>query len=175
MEKTNIRITVAGGEDGPLIADLSRRTFYDTFAPHNTKENMDQFLEQQFTREQLIAEVGASCNTFLLAWLGDQPAGYAKLHEGEELPRELAGREAIEISRLYAEQHAIGTGVGRALMEACLETGRQKGKEWIWLSVWEHNERAIRFYRKMGFEIFGKHIFVLGQDLQHDWSMKRRL
>jgi len=27
----------------------------------------------------------------------------------------------------------------------------------------------------MGFEIFGKHIFVLGQDLQNDWEMKKRL
>ena len=132
-------------------------------------------MDAQLAPEQLIEEVGAPRNTFLLAWLGDEAAGYVWLYEGSELPHELAGAEAIEISRFYATQQAIGKGVGKALMEACLGVARQKGKEWIWLCVWEHNGRAIAFYEKMGFVIFGKHIFVLGQDLQNDWEMKKRL
>jgi ribosomal protein S18 acetylase RimI-like enzyme len=176
---------------------------------------MEQFLEVQFTRQQLMAEVGAARNTFLLAWLdespfdgtgdipeqsegyergrgkgrrpdevlsdssvrkvGGVPAGYARLYDGQELPRELAGSSAIEISRIYCEQAMIGKGVGKALMEACLDAGRRKGKEWIWLCVWEHNERAIRFYEKTGFERFGQHLFLLGQDLQNDWCMKKKL
>jgi diamine N-acetyltransferase len=175
MENALIRITAAGKEDAALIADLSRRTFYDTFAPHNTPENMNQFLSVQFTREQLMAEVGAPHNVFLLAWLGQKPAGYARLYEGNELPHELAGTAAIEISRFYSERHAIGKGVGQALMEACLSIAGAMGKEWIWLCVWEHNLRAIRFYEKMGFREFDRHIFVLGQDIQHDWKMKRKV
>jgi ribosomal protein S18 acetylase RimI-like enzyme len=175
MENATIRISVAGKESAELIADLSRQTFYDTFAPHNTAENMDLFLQAQFTREQLIEEVGAPRNIFLLAWLGDEAAGYARLYEGSELPHDLAGTAAIEISRIYATQQAIGKGVGKALMEACFDIARGKEKTWVWLCVWEHNGRAIAFYEKMGFEIFGKHIFVLGQDLQNDWEMKKRL
>jgi len=200
-----IRISVAGKEHASLIADLSRRTFYDTFAPYNTRENMDQFMNVQFTREQLIAEVGTPRNTFLLAWMEDQPnqpnlpagdahpqpvgyahpqpvgyahpqpVGYARLYESGDLPRELSGSPAIEISRFYSEKHTIGKGVGKALMESCLQLAREKGMEWIWLCVWEQNLRAIRFYEKMGFEKFDEHIFILGQDLQHDWKMKRRL
>ena len=60
-------------------------------------------------------------------------------------------------------------------MEACIEVARAKDKEWIWLGVWEHNLRAIAFYQKMGFEIFDRHIFLLGQDVQYDWWMRRRL
>jgi diamine N-acetyltransferase len=175
MQQSRISIRVAGKADAPLIAGLSRRTFYDTFAPFNTRENMDQFLDVQFTREQLMEEVGAPRNTFLLAYLDGMPAGYARLYDGSELPRELAGTSAIEISRIYCDKTAIGQGVGKALMNACLETGRQKGKEWIWLCVWEHNQRAIDFYTKTGFTKFGQHIFILGQDLQNDWSMKKKL
>jgi ribosomal protein S18 acetylase RimI-like enzyme len=175
MEQSKITIRVAGKEDAPLIADLSRRTFYDTFSPYNTRENMDQFMEVQFTREQLMEEIGAPRNTFLLAYLDETPAGYARLYDGSELPRELAGASAIEISRIYCDKPAIGKGVGKALMNTCLETGRQKGKEWIWLCVWEHNQRAIDFYTKTGFTKFGQHIFILGQDLQNDWSMKKKL
>ena len=60
-------------------------------------------------------------------------------------------------------------------MEASIDLARQKGKQWIWLGVWEHNHRAITFYEKMGFTIFDRHIFLLGQDVQYDWWMKRRI
>jgi GNAT superfamily N-acetyltransferase len=170
-----ITISIAGPSEAELIADLSRRTFYDTFAPHNTAENMDQFLQTEFTREKLVEQVGAPRNTFLLAWLDNQPVGYTRLYEGTEPPRGIAGTASIEIARLYAEQHAIGKGIGKALMEASIDVARGKDKQWIWLGVWEHNLRAIAFYQKMGFEIFDRHIFLLGQDVQYDWWMRRRL
>ena len=173
--KETVQISIAGTRDAELIADLSRRTFCDTFAPHNTPENMELFLKTQFTREQLMEQVGAPRNTFLLAHLDDEAVGYARLYEGTELPPAIASSKVIEISRLYAGQQVIGKGVGKALMQACIDLARQKGKEWIWLGVWEHNDRAIAFYEKMGFEIFDRHIFLLGQDVQYDWLMRRRL
>lgn len=173
--KGTVRITVAGTGEAELVADLSRRTFYDTFAPHNTPENMEQFLQTEFTREKLMEQVGAPRNTFLLAWLDNQAVGYARLYEGVDLPRGMAGTASIEIARLYAEQHVIGKGVGKALMEACIDVARGKDKEWIWLGVWENNHRAIAFYKMMGFEIFDRHIFLLGQDVQYDWWMRRKL
>jgi GNAT superfamily N-acetyltransferase len=77
--------------------------------------------------------------------------------------------------RIYAEQSAIGKGVGAALMQYSIDLGREKGMKWIWLGVWEHNHRAIAFYTKWGFEKFGDHPFVLGADVQTDWWMRRKL
>ena len=175
MESPRIGISIADVGDAALIADLSRRTFIDTFGPHNSRENMEQFLRLQFSRERLIEQVGAPRNTFLLARFDGKVAGYARLYEGANLPPALTGARAIEISRIYAEKSAIGKGVGRALMEACCHFAREKEMEWIWLGVWEHNSRAISFYKKMGFTVFDRHIFLLGQDLQYDWSMKKKL
>ena len=45
----------------------------------------------------------------------------------------------------------------------------------IWLGVWEHNQKAIEFYKKWGFEVFGKYIFVLGNDPQNDLLMKKEI
>ncbi len=171
----NVEIRVAERADAAAIADISRRTFYDTFAPHNTPENMDLFLNSQFTSQQLMDQVGAPGNTFLLACLDGRLVGYARLFEGSELPHGLAGAPAIEIARIYAEQQVIGKGVGKALMQACIGIARQKGKAWIWLGVWEHNHRAIGFYEKMGFSIFDRHIFLLGRDVQYDWCMRLKL
>jgi hypothetical protein len=53
-------------DDAVLIADISHQTFYDSFAADNTKEDMDKFLHEQFTRGKLMLEVGARDNTFFL-------------------------------------------------------------------------------------------------------------
>jgi len=170
-----ILIREAGPEDAELIADISRRTFFDSFAIHNTKENMDLYLNQQFTREMQMAEVGAPGRIFLLATCDGEPAGYASMREGVT-PTELGvDVAAIEILQIYSEQKMIGKGVGQALMKRCLEIARERNKDWVWLGVWEHNSRAIAFYRKWGFERFGEHVFSVGTDDQTDWWMRRRI
>jgi len=170
----NVAIRLAGSADAELLADMSRRTFYDSFAAQNTQKDIDHFMRVQFAKKDLMREVDVPGNIFLLAYLGDQPAGYAFLCE-KTPPPGLENVRTIEIGRLYAEQFAIGRGVGQALMQRCLEIAIKKGKEWVWLGVWEHNPRAIRFYGKWGFEKFGEHIFTVGFDPQTDWYMRRRL
>jgi diamine N-acetyltransferase len=170
----DIQVRLANAADAERIADMSRRTFYDSFAAQNTRANMHLFMEKQFPREKLITEVGAPGNVFLLAYLGDELAGYAFMCE-TTAPSALAGSRPIEIGRFYAEKHMIGKGVGRALMQNCLKTAAELNKDMVWLGVWEHNQRAIAFYTRWGFEKFGEHIFVLGRDPQTDWWMKRKI
>ena len=45
----------------------------------------------------------------------------------------------------------------------------------VWLGVWEHNPKAIEFYKRCGFEVFDKHIFVLGNDPQNDLLMRKQI
>jgi ribosomal protein S18 acetylase RimI-like enzyme len=164
----------ASPADAARIAALSRQTFYDTFAAFNTKEDMDKFLNESFSMDGLMAEVGADGNTFIIVLQGDELMGYAKITESNN-PPELGKAAAIEIGRIYAAQKAIGQGIGKALMEECLRLAALKAKQVIWLGVWEHNERAISFYKKFGFEKFGEHNFILGNDVQTDWLMKKKL
>ena len=172
--ENRIHIRYATIEDAAMIADLSRQTFYDTFATQNTKEDMDKFMDEQFTRPRLMEEVSATDNVFIIAEINDEPAGYARMRESDP-PEELNGLPAIEIARIYAVQSGIGKGIGSALMKKCIDIAYEMGKRVIWLGVWEKNERAIDFYIRWGFEKFGEHDFVLGNDVQRDWMMKKML
>jgi ribosomal protein S18 acetylase RimI-like enzyme len=167
-----ILIKTATEQDASLIADLSRQTFYDTFAPYNSAEDMDQFMREKFTHQQLVNEVGKPDSIFLLAYNNDEAVGYARLRKSTN-PSELGNVPAIEIARIYAVHHAIGKGVGRSLMQHCIEVAREAGKQVIWLGVWEKNLKAIDFYARWGFEKFGEHEFLLGSDAQTDWLMKK--
>lgn len=170
----DIQIIPAGTEQAALIADMSRQTFYETFASDNTQEDMDRFMNEQFTREKLMGEVGQPSAYFFVAYCDHEPAGYLKMKAGEN-PEVFGTESSIEIARLYARSTFIGKGIGSALMQAALAFARQHEKQWIWLGVWEKNFRAIRFYEKCGFMKMAEKDFLLGNDLQRDWMMGRRL
>ncbi|HEY0679275.1 MAG TPA: GNAT family N-acetyltransferase [Chitinophagaceae bacterium] len=172
--QSSITIRFATKEDAAMIAELSRRTFYDSFAAHNTREDMEKFMNEQFTVSSLMEEVGAPSNIFIVAENMEEVAGYARMRESPA-PAELNGQPSIEIARIYAVQNMIGKGVGNALMKKCIDIAYEMGKRVIWLGVWEKNDRAIQFYKKWGFEKFSEHNFVLGNDVQTDWLMKKVL
>jgi diamine N-acetyltransferase len=169
-----ISVRFATSQDAELIADISRQTFYDTFASQNTAEDMNKFLSEQFTREALIKEVSTKDNIFLLAYDQEEPVGYVRLRENNN-PPSLGSTNAIELARIYATSGSIGKGIGKALMQKCIELAEKGRKDFIWLGVWEKNRRAIDFYSKWGFEKFADHDFVLGNDVQRDWLMKKKL
>lgn len=169
-----IKVRLASKHDADLIVNMSRQTFYDTFASYNTKENMDKFMNEQFTKGTLLREVGAKNNVFLLAFDRERPVGYARIREKNN-PPSLGTNNAIEIARIYAATNEIGKGIGKALMQKCIEIAKAAHREFIWLGVWEKNQRAIDFYTKWGFEKFADHEFILGDDVQNDWLMKKKL
>ena len=168
-----IQIIKANLSDAELIADISRETFVETFAAHNTPADMDLFLSRQFTKEKLIEEARITGHIFLLAYVEGLPAGYVFLKEGSIAA--LPTPNAIEISRLYALKSFIGKGIGKALMDAAVSQALTMNKAYIWLGVWEQNLRAINFYSKYGFKKFSEHDFTLGNDVQKDWLMQRKV
>lgn len=161
-------------DDARLIADMSRESFYDTFAADNRSPDMEMFMNGPFSTENLMKQVSEQERIFFIAYTGSQPVGYACLHD-EGNNEKIDGLPAIEIARIYAMKSAIGKGVGKALLQQCLQTAVALGKSVVWLGVWEKNQRAISFYRKFGFEKFGEHPFILGTDRQTDWKMKKKL
>lgn len=172
--KDPVDIRSATPEDAALIADMSRKAFYDTFAKDNTPADMDLFMEKQFSREKLIDEVEQGSQFFLLAYKDEEPAGYAFLRktvpEGFE-----SDTKWLEISRIYVLEQFIGIGAGSALMQSCMDFAKDHDVSVVWLGVWENNLPAIAFYHRWGFKKFGTHPFRLGNDLQTDWLMMKEL
>ena len=171
----NIIIRVATNKDAALIADLSRETFFNAFSPFNTKEDMDKFMNEVFTREKLIAELDLPDNIFLIAYARNDVAGYVRLRD-RNIPEVSPGTgNVIEIARIYTATSEMAKGIGTALIQECISIAKRKQRDYIWLGVWEKNDKAIRFYERFGFKRFGEHEFLLGSDRQTDWLMMLKL
>lgn len=169
-----VTIRLAAEDDAELIADISRYCFYHTYAALNSKENMDKFMNEQFSIDMLKQEVFDDNTAILLAYHQDDIAGYAKLLKSSAHSL-LGSQKQMEIARFYALPNFKGKGVGKQLMQTCIAYAEKWHADVLWLGVWEKNENAQAFYRHMGFEKFGTHTFQLGDDLQNDWLMLYRL
>lgn len=172
METIGIKQVRAG--DIPLLQTIGRRTFAETFSDVNTKENMEKYLEEDFSLERLHAEFNNADSVFYFAMLGNEVIGYLKVNSGAS-QTELKDSKALEIERIYVLKEFHGKNVGQLLYEKAIRLAREMHCKYVWLGVWEENPRAIRFYRKNGFVEFDKHIFMLGDDAQTDLMMRLEL
>ncbi|WP_294286113.1 GNAT family N-acetyltransferase [uncultured Chryseobacterium sp.] len=171
---TSINITQASLKDLAILQDLGRKTFYETFAPHNSEEQIQQYLEESFAEDKLAKELNHRDSLFFIAWEEENPVGYLKVNSGKA-QTELQDETSLEIERIYVKSSHHGKKVGQLLYHQALETAVELKKQYLWLGVWEENHRAVGFYKKNGFEEFGKHVFRLGDEEQTDLMMKKIL
>jgi ribosomal protein S18 acetylase RimI-like enzyme len=169
-----IQIVEVALEDLPLLQDISKRTFYDSFAAMNTAENMKFHLDNHFTSEKLAAEILNRNSKFFFAIQNGTPVGYLKINQGSA-QTVLPNDQAVEIERIYVDQLFKSTGIGKTFISKAEELAKNSRAKYMWLGVWENNEPAIRFYEKNGFVKYSKHIFKLGDDDQTDLLLKKPL
>ncbi|MFK5588288.1 GNAT family N-acetyltransferase [Lactobacillus delbrueckii] len=101
-------------------------------------------------------------------------AGYLKL-DVDDAQNEEVDPNGLEIERIYLQKSFQHRGLGKQLFEFAEEKGREWGKSVLWLGVWEHNENAKNFYASRGLTRFSEHVFVLGDDRQTDFLLKKAL
>jgi ribosomal protein S18 acetylase RimI-like enzyme len=81
----------------------------------------------------------------------------------------------IELARFYVDTRLHGRGIAQAMMAQVKQQARERGARSIYLSVWQEQPQAIRFYSKEGFRIAGTLVFVVGNDPKDDWLMVHAL
>jgi ribosomal protein S18 acetylase RimI-like enzyme len=167
----NIDLIRATISDINQLQQVSRLTFYETFASVNTEENMRKYLAEEFSTEKLSNELFNNESEFYFAFLEKKVIGYLKLNFGQS-QTELQDNNALELERIYVLKEFHGKKVGQLLYDKAVQIARQRNVDYLWLGVWEKNLRAKNFYKKNGLVEFDKHIFKLGNDEQTDIMMK---
>ncbi len=167
-------VRTAYPDDARALAGLAERTFRDAFGAKNTREDMDAHCAASYGEPIQAREIAAPGIEVVVADLAGELVGYGQLRWERASPCVAAARPA-EISRLYVDARWHGRGVAPALMAALVERARARRVDRLWLGVWEHNPRAIAFYRKAGFAVVGEKTFTLGRDVQRDLVLARSL
>jgi ribosomal protein S18 acetylase RimI-like enzyme len=174
MTESDIAVRTAGPADASDIAELGAKTFFATYASHNTPEDIDAYIAVAFSTERILGELEDPDSAFLLVVRDDTNIGFAKL-QSSQAPDCVSGSNPIELERIYVDANNQGGGVGSLLMEAVLDYARSEGRGSIWLGVWEKNTAACEFYERQGFSPVGSKNFTVGSDRQNDVVMIRLL
>jgi|SRR6478672_8413734 len=161
-------------DDLPALKIIAAKTFVETYGSVNTAENMQLYLDNQFSASVLQMELEDKNTVWYFAEDHGIPVGYLKLNLGVA-QTDVKDNTSLEIERIYVLNAYQGKAIGQKLFEQSVQLARELGLNYIWLGVWDQNQKALHFYRKNGFEEFGNHIFKLGEDEQNDILLKKIL
>jgi ribosomal protein S18 acetylase RimI-like enzyme len=170
QDDADFRLRRATAADAAALASFAARTFAETFGPDNRPEDLAAHLAARYGVAQQTGELTDPSGRTVLIERQGEIAAYAQLRRGAHPPC-VTGDSPVEIHRFYVDAPWHGHGLARRLMSAACEAARELGGRSVWLAVWEHNPRAIAFYRKSGFRDVGDTTFVLGADVQTDRVM----
>lgn len=165
-----ITYRLAKPADAELLAAFAARLFVDTFGHLYPPEDLQSYLVKTYGPRVQHDELSDASIKCWLALIGERIVGYAMAG-----PCELAGCEDardLELYRLYVDRDVQGKAVAHALMDKVLMWARLAAANALWLSVWENNERAQRFYRRYGFVHVGEHKFMVGRVADRDFIWK---
>src|SRR5215210_60827 len=124
--------------DAALLAELGASTFTETFAAVNTPEDFGAYMSVAFGETIQRAELEDADTTVFVAERDDDLVGYVMLRECGA-PSCVASGDTLQIARLYARRSVQGTGIGAKLMQHALAEAAGRGKDAVWLGVWDGN------------------------------------
>lgn len=170
----NIEIKECNLEDVTTLQQIGIETFDETFRDQNTHDNMENYLEKAFNVDQLTTELSNPFSQFFFVYVNNEVAGYLKVNTNDAQSEKMR-IESLEIERIYIKRTFQKHGLGKLLLNKAIDIATELKKEQIWLGVWEKNENAIAFYKKMGFVQTGSHSFQMGDEEQIDYIMTKSL
>jgi diamine N-acetyltransferase len=165
-----IRINKCTPEDLLTLQEISCVTFDETFKEQNSPENMKAYLDKAFNLKQLEKELSNASSEFFFVHFNNELAGYLKVNINDAQSEDM-GSEALEVERIYIKSDFQKHGLGKYLFNKAVDLAQENNKSKIWLGVWEKNENAIAFYKRMGFVECGSHSFYMGDEEQIDIIM----
>ena len=158
--------------DGPALAAMARRCFVETFGHRYAAHDLAAFLDAAYGPDGLPAELEDPQVDFRIALAGTEIIAYAKVSL-LKAPASAPRPGALELRQIYVLGPWQGKGVAEALMAWALERARSRRAPEIYLTVFDHNQRAKRFYTRHGFSDVGGCLFRCGTSVEDDRIWRR--
>lgn len=173
------QIRTATADDAGRLAALAAVTFPLACPPESRPEDIAAHLANTLSEANFRAYLADPAVTVLVIDTDGELRGYSLLvarpARDPEVAAVLAELPCIELSKCYVHPDHHGLGAAAELMHASIAAAVAAGARGLWLGVNSQNARAIRFYEKSGFRKVGTKSFQLGDTLEHDFVMERRV
>ena len=150
----------ARADDALCLGMLSTQVFLDTYATHGINGPIARealALHSVAAYEALLADPGV---TLLVAECDDNLVGFSQVRDAQG-HAQVPAQHGAELRRLYVQEGFTGRGVGRDLLRQAEKAAAARGAEMLWLTAWEGNVRALRFYPRCGYDDLGCTVYTI--------------
>lgn len=127
-----------------LTQTLAREKFA-TLLPGKT---LEAYIAQYFSKAALIAETNSMSNQWLVVYMDDNPAGYARITSKGKKPQVLEGKRAMRIADFGVLATYVDPAVSTSLFDKCMAVCEPY--EGTWINEYTANP-LIRFFESKGF------------------------
>lgn len=167
MTAGSVSLRRASVEDARALAAFASKAFSDTYGGMDDPGDIADYVAEHFNVEAIAKVIVDTIAITLLAEIDGELVGYAVL-KSAGAPACVTGTHPIELARFYLGKGFIGRGIGSRLMLLIHGEALRLGARTLWLSVYERNIRAVRFYERFGFTKVGGKEFLFGGRLYID-------
>lgn len=138
--------------DAPTLSALALQVFLHTYAPDGVRPDLAREAFATCSADAFLARLREPQRRILLAVRLPEGGlvGFAEVLL-QDTPAPAGTAHGAELARLYIQPQAQGTGLGAVLLRAAEEAARDAGLHTLWLTAWEGNHRALRFYARCGY------------------------
>lgn len=127
-------------EDESTLASIIRATFEEFDAPRKCTVYDDP------TTDHLFDLFNRPAAELWVAVLNDQVVGCCGIYPTQGLPDKVA-----ELVKFYLTSSARGNGIGKLLMNKCIDSAKELGYEKLYLESMPQFSNAVNFYKRLGF------------------------
>lgn len=155
-----ITIIKAQVSDASLLAQIGKQSFIESHGRSATPAVIQEYVTAKFSVDVMQEELRNPASHYYIIYHHEQPAGYSKIvlntsHFNITLP------SVTKLERLYLLEAFYHLKLGRELLQFNINLSKEHRQAGMWLFVWTENERALRFYHKVGFKPIGNFDFQL--------------
>ena len=149
-------------EDNPALAKVVRDTLAEFGANHPNTVYYDP------TTDTLFEVFQTPRSKYFLAEINNKVVGGGGIYPTDGLPP-----DTCELVKMYLLPEARGFGLGRTLIEKCIEAAAENGFKKIYLETMPELKQALSVYEKFGFEYLNGPIGNSGHTGCSLWMLKK--
>ncbi|MEO9891128.1 GNAT family N-acetyltransferase [Aurantibacter sp.] len=144
------------------IVIIGKQTFIESHGNSASDEDVNKFNLKTYTKEAIKVDLENEKVQYHLIYFNNKVAGFSKI-ELDVSNENINQLKITKLDKIYLLEEFYGHKLGPKLFDHIVTKSKRNDQKGMWLAVWIENQRAIKFYSKMGFIIVGAYDFKLSE------------
>lgn len=165
-----IKIRKATAKDIPDIQAVANEAWPQAFAQILAPQQIQYMMEMMYSHDALWEQIVTKGHMFYIASKDDTPIGYISIEHNCD------NSGKTKIHKAYIIPECRRMGLGRMMFDKAIEEARGVKSSAVFLNVNKHNNSAIAFYNRSGFDLVKEEVIDIDNGfVMDDYVFEKRL